>query len=1064
MRTCLVAAALALAATSAAPAADLKPPPWLPRYDLAVTLDVDRHQVHVTEQVAWVNRTDKPVEQLIFNVHSHFTPPKTAKEIQDFAKLLEIFRIPHREAIYYQNAFDLKKVEALKQVGGEWQREELKHQWHKELATALIVQLAEPVRPGQTASVALTYTIELPQKQGRWGQWKGVTFLTNWHPVLAFHDAENGWQPTPFVPYHQPWFNEAGVFNVRVRLPKQEQVACTGSITKVEEAADSKDVFIGPVVARDFALLTSSRYVEFAGEAANAGGEKVKVKCLAFPEHEHYARSLIGHAARAIEHYSKWFGPYPYPEYTIAESYFGWNGNECSGLVMIDERVFSMPHLADGYVQYLISHETCHQWFYNVVGTNGYKETFMDEAIVVHLSHRLLDLLEGRNNELLNFPPWLSFLPGIQRENYRYSQFFVFQRNRELMPAVQDMEKYGNVIALFAAVYDRGSKIVGTIEDRLGPAGFLEFMRRIYTKYYFRIITVADFQRELEEYTGQKWDRFFKEWLYTADMSDWAVDGVQVVPGAGGGFPCAAAIPDRGWNDRPMRSRPPESPVAQARHVAAPAAELAGTATVGGGYRATVILSQRAQIDEDTTLGFSFDGGVTYPVRVPVKVPRKPLKSDAKDKDKKDEGDKDKSGKAAVTGDDKLLRCERLDETRVLVEVALPEAPNQVAVDPDQVLPDSQPDNNWWDPPVRFRPRPLYTFLDETAFTNDYDKWNVIYGIAAYAPPYAEAWFTRSSIVGLRAGVFRTEEFRGGIYTGYRPTYGDTVVGFDAHASHYPWPKWEAGAHGELSIGQCFQSDDYNPDRAVAWVRHNVEPTSSLYLPPREYYEGFVTYQHNWMPQPRHPTLTGVEFDPLTQLGVHYHKDTQIPYWDPEMGYRIDGAYALGVPVFNQSRTSHQFWGQVSWVTALPEDMGWWSDVKVALRLGGAIGFPKAGRLFTLGGNMWFRGYDVFERQGSCMWVASVEVRLPVKREVDLDVADRLVRLKNVYLAPFLDVGDMYLDRHSLGPVAYAVGVGIRLDVAFFSFLERATVRFDIAQAIDSNLGPQFWFGVQQPF
>src|SRR5262249_24886046 len=144
-RTCLVAA-LALAAASAAPAADLKPPPWLPRYDLAVTLDVDRHQAHVTENVAWVNRTDKPVEQLIFNVHSHFTPPKTAKEVEDFAKPPEIFPTLPLEAIYYQNAFDLKKVEALKQVGGEWQREELKHQWHKDLATALIVQLAEPVQ------------------------------------------------------------------------------------------------------------------------------------------------------------------------------------------------------------------------------------------------------------------------------------------------------------------------------------------------------------------------------------------------------------------------------------------------------------------------------------------------------------------------------------------------------------------------------------------------------------------------------------------------------------------------------------------------------------------------------------------------------------------------------------------------------------------------------------------------------------------------------------------------------------------------------------------------------
>src|SRR5262245_13853395 len=360
-------------------------------------------------------------------------------------------------------------------------------------------------------------------------------------------------------------------------------------------------------------------------------------------------------------------------------------------------------------------------------------------------------------------------------------------------------------------------------------------------------------------------------------MSDWAVDGVQVAPGDGAAFPCpaaamGAAIPAAagGWNDRPARSRPPEGKVTQVKHVIGRSAYLAGTASVvGGSYRTTVILSQRAEIDEDTTLGFSFDGGATYPIRVPVKVPRKPQKADAKDKDKKDSGDKDKAGKAEVLGHDKDkdVRCERLDDTRVLVEVALPFPPNQVMVDPDQVLPAMQPDNNWWDPPVRLRPRLLYTFLDETAFTNDYDKWNVIYGPAAYAPPYAEAWFTRSSILGLRAGLFRTEEFRGGVYIGYRPTYGDTVVGFDGHVSHFPSHKWEVGAHGELSIGQCFQSDDYNPDRFVAWIRNNVEPTSSLYLAPREYREAFVTYQHNWMPQPRHPTLTGIEFDPSPSSG-----------------------------------------------------------------------------------------------------------------------------------------------------------------------------------------------------
>jgi hypothetical protein len=884
-------------------------------------------------------------------------------------------------------------------------------------------------------AVSLSYTIELPQKQGRWGQWKGITYLSNWHPVLAVHDAEAGWQPTPFVPWHQPWFNEAGVFTARVRLPLDQKVACTGSITKVEEAGDLKELSIGPVTARDFALLSSAEYHEFVGEATNGDAGTVKVRCMAHPDHAFYAQALIKHASRAIEEYSKWFGPLPYPEFTIAESFFGWNGNECGGLVMIDERVFKMPHLAEGYVQYLISHETLHQWFYNVVGTNGYKETFMDEAIVVHLTHRLLDQLEGKNNQLLNYPPGLAFLPGIKRENYRYATFYQILKNEQVLPALLPMEKYQSPIGLFAAVYDRGSKVVGMIEDRLGPVAFLEFMRRIYTKYYFRIITVADFQRELEEYTGRKWDGFFKEWLTTAGMSDWAVDNVSLTTADGGPVP---------------KHCPPGG---------AP-----------GPYRATVILSQRAQIDEDTVIGFSFDNGTSYPIRFPIKAP--PRRKDPAAEEKKGPPDpkKGEPGGGEITPsaaflDKHAIRCERLNDTHIRIEVELPGQPTQVSVDPDQVLPDANPANNHWVVPINYRPRLLYNFLDETAFTNDYDKWNVIYGPWVYGAPYPEDWFTRASVLGGRVGLYRLEEFRGGVYAGYRPTFGDLVYGFDAHYMHWPAPKWEVGAHGEVSIGQFLQNDNYNPDRFVVWLRHNIEPTSSLYLPPREYHEVYFAFQNNWMPDARYPRPGTITIDPLTTIGVHYRRDSRIPYWDPETGTYLDAHAAVGLPVFGENRVSAGVWGQYSWTTTLPNGVEYFgSDTKLAVRVGGAVGLPQRARLFPMGGNLWYRGFDVFERQGSCLWLASVELRVPLKRDIGLELVDRILRLNNLYVAPFYDVGDVYVDGHSLGPVAHAVGLGLRFDVAFFSFLERATVRLDIAQTIGQDTRPQFWFGLQQPF
>jgi hypothetical protein len=405
-----------------------------------------------------------------------------------------------------------------------------------------------------------------------------------------------------------------------------------------------------------------------------------------------------------------------------------------------------------------------------------------------------------------------------------------------------------------------------------------------------------------------------------------------------------------------------------------------------------------------------------------------------------------------------------VDGTHLRVEVDLPGPPDQVMVDPDLVIPDSDPVNNRWKVPINYRHRPLYTFLDETNFTNDYDKWNVIYGPFFYGAPYPEAWFTRSSLLGLRAGLFRTEEFQGGVYGAYRPTFGDIALGFNALLPHVPDAKWEVGTHGEVSIAQFMQKDDYNPDRLVFWLRNNMEPTPSLYLFPREYAEAYVAYQQNWMPDPRYIEWGSVGVDPLTTVGAHYRHDTRIPYWDPESGYYVDGTIAAGVPLFGAERWTGMAWGQASYTMGLPGELGWWSDCKLAFRVGGAVALPDKARLFTMGAGDWFRGFDVFEREGSCMWLGSIEVRIPIKRDIDYDVLDHVMRLRTFTLAPFYDVGDMYVAGHSLGPVAHAVGVGFRFQVDFFSFLDRATIRFDVGKAIGLNTAPQFWFGVTQPF
>src|SRR5437868_1095035 len=107
----------------------------------------------------------------------------------------------------------------------------------EEKATTLVIPLPQPVRRGETITVEIEFDFRLPQKQGRWGQWKGVTTLSNWLPVLAVYD-DCGWQPVPFIPWHQPWFNEAGIYTVRVTLPCDQQFGCTAAVAAVTERGD----------------------------------------------------------------------------------------------------------------------------------------------------------------------------------------------------------------------------------------------------------------------------------------------------------------------------------------------------------------------------------------------------------------------------------------------------------------------------------------------------------------------------------------------------------------------------------------------------------------------------------------------------------------------------------------------------------------------------------------------------------------------------------------------------------------------------------------------------------
>ncbi|MBX9580237.1 MAG: hypothetical protein K2X87_08000 [Gemmataceae bacterium] len=997
-------------AVFAAPASATPPiPAGLPRYQLDITLDPAGRRAWVLEAVTWTNPTRQPVSDLVFTFYPHYRIP--AGDHVLLAKTLELLRLQPSLGIDRCGRHGVITSAKLVAAGGRPRPEPvpLPFEFDHYDPTTFRFPLPEPVLPGGSVTVELGCSLHLPEKQGRLGQWAGVTYLTNSLPLLAVRD-EAGWRPMPFVPWHQPWFAEAGVFEASITLPADE-VLVTPAVTRSETptAPGRKRVVTEPFVGRDFAVLCSKRFKEYRHTAELPGGRAVALRCFAFAEHEFYATEILRIAGEALPAYSDWLGPFPYDQFTVAESFFGWNGNECAGLVMIDERVFGMPHLARGYVEYLVSHETCHQWWYNLVGTNGYSEPFLDEGAATYFTHRLLDRKHGKNNALLKWPDGLGWLPNIRRENYRYGGMYSAVRNGQMHPAAQDLPRYGHLFGLFTGAYDRGSKVFGMIEDRLGEVAFLDFTRLLVGKYGWRVLSAADLRRELEEYTGRDWGEFFDRWVYGKGMTDWAVERVEV----------RDEVP---WVQRQV-----------------PIAAPVGTKHV------RVRLRQSGEYAEPTVLGVRFSGQEGFPVRVPVVVGAGPQRL----------------ALPTPSGRDLEVSIEPVGDQTVEVRFASYGELEQVEVDPDRVLLDADPKNNAWKNPPKLRATAVYTMLDEADLTSDYDRCTVTAGPWLWGASYTDPWYTRSTLIGLRAGANCPNDFRTGAYLAYRTGFRDLVFGVDAVL---PGRLQETGFNYERRVAGPWDNTDGDggAQRGALYHRWVVKQGSSLYLPPMVYHEAFAQYSDNFLPFARTTTPGAVRPDSVWEGGWHFRLNLYTPYWDPEEGVWADFTAAAGETRVPNSTATGRLRAELAGVKQLPD---WLGEARLAGRVVAEGALPDRGQFYALGGGTLFRGYDLAQRQGSALWVANAELRYPLARHVTWDVLDHCVGARNVWLAGFYDMGDVYANGRSVGGrVAHALGAGVRVDVAVFSFIERATLRLDVAKTVNDNTPFQLWFGLQHAF
>jgi len=958
--TGLIASLVAPAPAQEPPAATKLPiPPGLPRYELAIQLDLAGRIVHATDRVTLTNQTSKDLTELVFHVY-----PRHRVEDGDrpmVAKTLEVLRLSPEEAMDAEGrrlTVDQARVD----------NRPVPVTFDPKNDTVMILPLSKAVRPGESVTAEIDFRLQLIDKWGRWGQHLGVTYLLNWYPVLA-HVDDRGWEHTPFVPWHQPWHQEAGLYSVQVDLPEAQVIASSGRIVAEKPTKPGRKlVTIEAKPARDFAFVCSERYEVLERQVGD-----VHVRIVGFPEDHANSSLALEAACEVIPQYEAWFGPYFGEEFEIATSFFGWNGNECSGLVLLDDRVTKLPRSGARYIEHLVTHETMHQWFWNVVGTDGFAETFMDEGIVNGLTSKRLDEKYGRNAPLIVWDKRLSWLPTIGREDLRLASYYGWRARGNGGSVIRDLNQMGNLGAVFSLAYDRGGKVINMIENRLGTERFFAFLRKIYHDYAWKTLAYADFRRELIAFDPSvDWGAFLDGWLIEHRDLDWSVETVE-------------SGQANEWDQRlPVKIR----------------------------------LRQKGTLTEPTVVLCKVGD---QELRVPIWPDR-----------------------GAYDVPD--AHVERQGDIWV-VTVQSVSVPTQVEVDPDHALLDAVPDNNRWKPAVAWRVTPLMTPLDESGQFQAFDRVSVVAGL--FVDQYERG--------GFKVAVQRLEKFQTTFWAGTEPALREAIFGGQFALLHFPNPKWTSGVFYEEGLYNFYNDKQHSGGRLFS--RYRFLEASSFLVDDAGFAELYYGFGNEfWAGDNGRPVGK-----PFAALGGRFRLSTLFPVWNPVGGQLIEATAEYGNRAYGSTYDYVRLSIDSGIVRQLPPGYGYLSKTRIALRAFGGFGYPDNIPYFRLGGGTRLRALDLNQYLGSSVYVGSAEWRFQIWQDADIEALDHVVKGRNINGSVFYDFGQSYLNGQ-LSPFISGVGVGLGVDVALFSFLERANIRVDIAQSLGLNRGPVIWFGINQYF
>lgn len=424
------------------------------------------------------------------------------------------------------------------------------------------ISLNKPLLPGDTLRLNLDFEGKFPIVFSRMGWFNKNHFAaTQWYPKVVVYDRY-GWHPDSYLNQGE-FYGEYGSFDVSVTLPASFVIDATGMLqdNPAEEKFNQKNINSTRLFLTlktederedyikkwkkqkwDLVQYDSLKTVRFKANNVHnfawfCGPEYMLMRkthnngvltnVLVMPENAHIWRYVPDYVEKTIAFYGNRIGTYRYPKASVVDGAMSAGGGMEYPMITI----ISTPGQEwSNILEMVVMHETGHDWFMGMLGSNERASTFLDEGMNSFFEFEYMNHFYGPRNltRLKKLTYGLDIFDDIGEWDLIHLAYGTAVSARTDQPMnLRATEFTGNNYGVVN--YQKGTTLLRALQWYLGDETFDKGIHTYFDRWQGKHPYIDDFFNTMSDVSGKDLTWFVNEWYKSKHTNDFTVTDVKTI-------------------------------------------------------------------------------------------------------------------------------------------------------------------------------------------------------------------------------------------------------------------------------------------------------------------------------------------------------------------------------------------------------------------------------------------------------------------------------------------------------------------------------------------------------